>query len=340
MKTRARPNGQQELRDTAMSRALVRLLALTSLPLCHLLPACQDEMEEARGRWTSSGEKCTPETCGDPVWIEAGADPGDLDGPCAAGYTGCGGVNLEGDSQDPNFNKSYEDQVVVAVNEARAGNGLPPLKRMGSLVYAARYHAKDMHDDIYFDHDTWDPDPLHFVCSMADRLISYYGSSWSWLAENIARGYSTPQAVMAGWLGSPGHYSNIMHTELREIGVGYYGGYWVQDFASQQGIVHLIINNDAAETTRQFVTLYIGNRSAAYPWTTMCLRNHTETSWKLCIPYQSEYRNWELPDWHGDHTVYAEVSRGAVKALLEDAIHLESPNPDPRKKTFLPGIYK
>jgi uncharacterized protein YkwD len=55
--------------------------------------------------------------------------------------------------------------------------------------------------------------------------------------ENIAAGYDTPAAVMAGWLKSPGHCSNIMNKQYQDLGIGYayaanstYKTYWVQDF--------------------------------------------------------------------------------------------------------------
>jgi len=46
------------------------------------------------------------------------------------------------------------------------------------------------------------------------------------LAENIAVGQSSPEAVMATWMASPDHCSNIMHAAGRDIGVGYANGYW------------------------------------------------------------------------------------------------------------------
>jgi uncharacterized protein YkwD len=54
---------------------------------------------------------------------------------------------------------------------------------------------------------------------------------------------STPEAVVAGWMNSPGHRANILKPELKEIGVGYYfladdtgkvnyHHYWTQVFAT------------------------------------------------------------------------------------------------------------
>lgn len=53
----------------------------------------------------------------------------------------------------------------------------------------------------------------------------------------IAAGYTTPAAVVNGWMMSPGHCMNIMSGNFKEIGVGYaynsmssYKHYWTQDF--------------------------------------------------------------------------------------------------------------
>ena len=55
--------------------------------------------------------------------------------------------------------------------------------------------------------------------------------------ENIAAGYDTPATVMAAWLKSPDHCTNIMDKDYQDLGIGYayranstYKSYWVQDF--------------------------------------------------------------------------------------------------------------
>ena len=57
--------------------------------------------------------------------------------------------------------------------------------------------------------------------------------------ENIAAGSATPEAVVQGWMNSPGHCANIMNPQYRVIGIGYafddastFGHYWTQDFAA------------------------------------------------------------------------------------------------------------
>ena len=55
--------------------------------------------------------------------------------------------------------------------------------------------------------------------------------------ENIAYGYATADAVMQGWLNSPGHRANIERSTYRAIGVGAATGsnsriYWAQVFST------------------------------------------------------------------------------------------------------------
>ncbi len=57
-------------------------------------------------------------------------------------------------------------------------------------------------------------------------------------AENIAAGYSTPAAVMTGWMNSAGHKADILDCANQALGVGIghggrYGTYWTQDFGSR-----------------------------------------------------------------------------------------------------------
>lgn len=96
-----------------------------------------------------------------------------------------------------------------------------------ALRCAARNHSMDMGERDYFDHET--PEGL----GPGDRLdmAEYEGTAWG---ENIAWGYGTPEAVVAGWMSSDGHCSNIMAPHFTQIGVGYYqGSYWTQTFGRE-----------------------------------------------------------------------------------------------------------
>lgn len=50
--------------------------------------------------------------------------------------------------------------------------------------------------------------------------------------ENIAKGHTSPTAVMTAWMNSTGHRANILNCTFTTIGVGFdaRGNYWVQNF--------------------------------------------------------------------------------------------------------------
>ena len=225
-------------------------------------------------------------------------------------FTGCTRVNV------PAQNAAYEQRVVELVNAERARVGMPPLKRNTDLDYAARYHAKDLQDEDYFAHDSYDA--TNMVCSWSERISKFY-SGWNGLGENIAGGYSTPENVMSGWMGSSGHKDNILSTGYREMGVGYYYGsngyhsYWVQDFGARGGVYPLIINNEAAQTSSPNVNLYIYG-----PGTEMRLRNDSD-AWSAWQPYAANL-NWTLKKVNGTRTVSVELRSGGSTYSSSDTI--------------------
>jgi uncharacterized protein YkwD len=96
----------------------------------------------------------------------------------------------------------------------------------------------DLHNDARNNRWVWKSQPLNknkFLMTYAqkwsnkmavqDRL--YHSSmkdimrlGFSYVAENIAYGQKTPDAVMKTWLRSPGHRSNILNNKFTEIGCG------------------------------------------------------------------------------------------------------------------------
>ena len=111
----------------------------------------------------------------------------------------------------------------------------------------------------YFDHTSLDGS------SPWDR-IRRAGYPLAGGAENIAAGYPSPQAVMDGWMNSPGHRANLLDPGSREIGLGYYRrgstgpGYVTQDFGNDAVYAPVIIQNEAISTTSPNVSLYIYDR--------------------------------------------------------------------------------
>lgn len=122
-------------------------------------------------------------------------------------------------------NLSFEQQVVALVNEQRAANGLAALTLNEELSNVARAKSQDMHDNNYFSHTS----PTYG--SPFDMMKSF-GISYRTAGENIAMGYSTPEAVMNAWMNSEGHRANILNSSYTQIGIGYVedGNYWTQEF--------------------------------------------------------------------------------------------------------------
>ncbi|MDO4742865.1 MAG: SafA/ExsA family spore coat assembly protein [bacterium] len=120
---------------------------------------------------------------------------------------------------------SQEQQVINLVNKIRRENGLKELQTNGELSRVARYKSQDMHDKNYFSHTS----PTY---GSPFNMIKNFGISYNTAGENIAKGYTTPEAVVNGWMNSSGHRANILNASFTQIGVGYYanGNYWTQMF--------------------------------------------------------------------------------------------------------------
>ena len=67
-------------------------------------------------------------------------------------------------------------------------------------------------------------------------MMKSYGISYRYAAENIAKGYQTPAAVVNGWMNSEGHRKNMLGDfQMLGVGAAYnagsaYGFYFTQDF--------------------------------------------------------------------------------------------------------------
>ncbi|WP_413773861.1 CAP domain-containing protein [Paenibacillus macerans] len=73
-----------------------------------------------------------------------------------------------------------------------------------------------------------------------DHISPKYGSPFDMMdasnitflyaGENIAKGQRSAKEAVRDWMNSPGHKANILNPNYKLIGVGYYNGYWVQEF--------------------------------------------------------------------------------------------------------------
>ena len=125
-------------------------------------------------------------------------------------------------------NREYAEAVIDLVNQEREKKGLSPLEMNETLMGGCEIRAEELVEK--FSHTRPDGSSCYTV------VQSEYGSSY--IGENIAEGYTSPEHVMNGWMNSSGHRANILKKEYEEIGVGcyVYNGrkYWVQLFGAQK----------------------------------------------------------------------------------------------------------
>lgn len=122
-----------------------------------------------------------------------------------------------------------EEELRLLINAERNSRGLVPLAFDALLAQVAEAHSQDMIDRDFIAHTN--PDGLN----PGDRLANagYSASTWG---ETIGAGYTTPAAMLAGWMNSPGHRDILLSPNFTEIGLGYvtggsYGHYWTAVFA-------------------------------------------------------------------------------------------------------------
>jgi uncharacterized protein YkwD len=96
----------------------------------------------------------------------------------------------------------FSEDLLRLVNGWRVARGLNALVDNGSLRAVALDHSKDMLRRGYLSHET--PEGLR----PSDRLTSA-GITWTAVGENLAGGWSLPQAVFEAWLSSPQHRQNL-----------------------------------------------------------------------------------------------------------------------------------
>jgi uncharacterized protein YkwD len=135
---------------------------------------------------------------------------------------------------------AFEEEVLRLTNEARTkgascgSQGTFPaakaLEMEPRLRCSARLYSEEMVRTDNFGHTSTDGTKF-------DARIAKTGYRGSMVGENIAAGYSTPALVVAGWMKSEGHCSNIMQAKYTQIGVGYYiksgsNPHWTQNFGT------------------------------------------------------------------------------------------------------------
>jgi len=137
-------------------------------------------------------------------------------------------ITIPESSSDTSSVSAYEKEVVRLVNEERARNGMKALTIDSDLCRVARVKSQDMKNNNYFAHQS----PTY---GSPFDMMERFGISYRSAAENIAKGQTTPKAVVNAWMNSQGHRKNILSSSYTHIGVGHVasGNYWTQMFVGR-----------------------------------------------------------------------------------------------------------
>lgn len=105
------------------------------------------------------------------------------------------------------------ENIISITNSVRTSNGLASYSHNGALSSAAQAKAQHMCTYDYWAHTA--PDGTTGWNFMKNAGYAYVSAG-----ENLAKGYSSDQAVVNGWMASSGHRANILSGTFRETGVG------------------------------------------------------------------------------------------------------------------------
>jgi uncharacterized protein YkwD len=106
---------------------------------------------------------------------------------------------------------AQEQNLLAAINQARALHGAPPLRMGIRLQRAAERHSRAMARTGAFGHGDW------------YHRLRAHGVRGRTLGETIAWGVGTDgsaRAIVGMWLASPSHRATMLRPSFRRIGVG------------------------------------------------------------------------------------------------------------------------
>ena len=126
---------------------------------------------------------------------------------------------------------SLAAQTINLVNNERQQQNLAALKQDNALSAIAQAKAEDMANNNYFAHNS----PTY---GTVGNMLDHFGYNWTAYGENIAKGYTSAETVVQGWMESPGHRANILQSRFTNIGTGYATDqngttHWVHLFSAQ-----------------------------------------------------------------------------------------------------------
>lgn len=143
-------------------------------------------------------------------------------------------LNPNGTENVPSANIKEETDLLSMINTERKKKGLNPLTIDQDLCRAARYHASDLANQGYFDHNTHNVknNKLKKELSTFERIGLFYKGFAN--TENIAGGSANADGTYQQWFHSEGHHKNMLNQSATKVGIGFikneespYTYYWV-----------------------------------------------------------------------------------------------------------------
>jgi uncharacterized protein YkwD len=110
---------------------------------------------------------------------------------------------------------SITDSIFTLTNRERLRADLTPLRRSAELTRAAQLQAEQMASAQKLAHDL--PGSRYPTLASRLKLVGYAASA---SGENVAEGYTSGAALLAGWMTSTPHRANILSARYTETGVG------------------------------------------------------------------------------------------------------------------------
>jgi len=108
-------------------------------------------------------------------------------------------------------------QLLAGTNAQRAAAGLSPLTLNDQLSAAAAAKASDMFAKNYWAHNSPSgATPWDFIVGSGYR--------YTVAGENLAKNFSTSQAVVDAWMASPTHRANVVKPNYKEVGFAVVNG--------------------------------------------------------------------------------------------------------------------
>ncbi|MFN4209559.1 MAG: CAP domain-containing protein [Devosia sp.] len=102
-----------------------------------------------------------------------------------------------------------DEEILTAINAVRRANGAPPWRYNDRLEAAARSQARLMAQKNTLSHD--------LGVTLRERVTAagYLGA----VGENVAKGYTSLQGAIEGWMASSGHRGTLLNHKFTEFGL-------------------------------------------------------------------------------------------------------------------------